>query len=437
VAQQDPAGDGCLKEGVAVMRVGLRAVVLLIAAGALVGAFASAAQAAPWCGSPTVEDRAAIVTGRSIRVLYVIPSDGADRTAELSPRISSDIDEITAWWRSQDPEREPRFDRAAFPCGQQADIMTLRLPDSAAAIRPGDVRFNRIASAAEASGSSAYAKQLVYYDGPTDDDQICGQGGGSPDASGVAVVYLANCTDVPTAAVAAHELLHAFGALATSGPPSACPDTRDHPCDSETDVLYPYAGTSPLTSLVLDFGRNDYYGHTGAWLDAQDSGWLRLVNRQVAFALGITGRGSVESDVPGIDCSSTCTTEWDAGTAVSLEALPAAGQRFVRWSGACRGSLNCDVALSAAASVGALFAPERFGIVVSVSGKGAVAGAGAACRVGRCPRQATSYVALRLRATAAKGWRFAGWTGACRGRAAVCTVSMTRATSVGGRFVRS
>ena len=117
----------------------------------------------------------------------------------------------------------------------------------------------------------AYAKQLVYYDGPTDDDQVCGQGGGSADGSGVAMVYLANCTDVPTAAVAAHELLHAFGALASSGPPHACPDTRDHPCDSEADILYPYAGTSPLTSLVLDVGRNDYYGHSGAWLDVQDS----------------------------------------------------------------------------------------------------------------------------------------------------------------------
>jgi List-Bact-rpt repeat protein len=84
-----------------------------------------------------------------------------------------------------------------------------------------------------------------------------------------------------------------------------------------------------------------------------------------------------------------------------------------------------------------LFAPERFGIVVSVSGKGAIAGAGADCRIGRCARQATSYLPLRLRATAAKGWRFAGWTGACRGRVAVCTVPMTKATSVGGRFVRS
>ncbi len=159
------------------LRVTLRAVVVLIATGALVAAFASAAQAAPWCGSPTVEDRAAIATGRSIRVVYVIPSDVADRTAELSPRISADIDEITAWWRSQDPEREPRFDRAAFPCGQQADIMTLRLSESAAALRPGNVRFERIATGAESSGS-VYAKQLVYYDGPTDDDQICGQAGG-------------------------------------------------------------------------------------------------------------------------------------------------------------------------------------------------------------------------------------------------------------------
>ena len=314
--------------------------------------------------------------------------------------------------------------------------MTLRLPDSAATIRPGNVRFQRIASAAEASGS-AYAKQLVYYDGPTDDDQICGQGGGAQ--TGRASPWCISRT--------ARTFRRRRSRLTSSSTPSAHSPRTGRPTPARTrattpatatsDILFPSAGTSPLTSLVLDVGRNDYYGHSGAWLDVQDSRWLRLVNRQVAFALGITGRGSVESDLPGIDCAASCTTEWDAGTTVSLEALPAAGQRFVRWSGACRGSLACDVTLSAAASVSALFAPERFGIVISVSGKGAVAGAVAACRIGRCARQATSYLPLRLRATAAKGWRFAGWTGACRGRATVCTVPMTKATSVGGRFVRS
>ena len=202
------------------------------------------------------------------------------------------------------------------------------------------------------------------------------------------------------------------------------------------DLLYPFADTTPLGSLILDFGRNDYYGHAGGWLDAQDSLWLRLVTRQVPLTVGIAGPGSVESDIPGVECSATCTTEWDAGTSVSLEAFAGEGQRFVRWSGACTGTLRCEVALSAAASVGVLFAPARFGVVVSLAGRGAVTGAGAPCLVARCARQATSYTPLRLRATSAKGWRFAGWSGACSGRSAACTLPMTKASAVRARFLR-
>jgi hypothetical protein len=420
-----------------VTRFGLRSAVVLVLVSALAGAFAQASSAAPWCGSPSVQDRAPAVAGRTIRVLYVMPSDGADRTVELAPQISADVDEITAWWRAHDAEREPRFDRASFPCGPQADILTLRLADSAAAIRPGGVRFERIANAVSAvTGSPGYEKHLVYYDGPTDNDRICGEGGGTADGPGIAIVYLGSCSGVPSAAVAAHELLHAFGALAAGGPPNACPDTRAHPCDSEMDILSPFADTTPLGPLLLDVGRDDYYGHPGGWPDVQDSLWLRLVTRQVPLTVDIAGTGSVESDIPGVDCTASCTTEWDAGTSVSLEALAGEGQRFVRWSGACTGALRCEVALPAAASVGAQFAPERFGIAVSIAGRGAVTGAGAPCRLARCARQATSYTPLRLRATAARAWRFAGWTGACSGRNAVCTLPMTKTSAVRARFVQ-
>jgi hypothetical protein len=160
------------------------------------------------------------------------------------------------------------------------------------------------------------------------------------------------------------------------------------------------------------------------------------VEQQLTLALAITGKGSVESDIPGVDCAASCETEWDAGSAVSLEALPAEGQRFVRWSGSCTGSARCAVSLRAAASVGALFAPARFGLVLSVSGRGSVFGAGTPCRVTRCLRAATSYTALRLRAIPAAGWRLTGWSGACAGRTSTCTVPMTKATAVRARFVR-
>jgi hypothetical protein len=140
--------------------------------------------------------------------------------------------------------------------------------------------------------------------------------------------------------------------------------------------------------------------------------------------------------VPGIDCPASCTTQWDLGSRVSLEARPSTGQRFVRWSGACSGSGPCSVALQAAQSVGVLFAPARFSVVVGVSGRGRVTGAGAACATARCSRAAASYSPLRLRATPAPGWRLAGWSGGCNGRAATCTLAMTKAATARARFVR-
>jgi hypothetical protein len=413
-----------------------RVLVVLGAALVVAGAATEGALAAPWCGTTTTQDRPAALAGRSIRVVLAFPSDGADRSAELAPRVSADVDEVTDWWRGQDAAREPRFDRASFACGPQADIFVLRLPQPAASLRSSS-RGDRIAEAVyAATGRSSYEKHLVYYDGPVDNPEACGEGAGRSDGAGIAIVYLGACTDVPSAVVAAHELLHAFGALADSGPPHVCPDTRGHPCDSMLDLLYPYASTTALASLVLDVGRDDYYGHAGGWPDMQDSGWLRLVLQQVRLTLVMLGRGSVESDVPGIDCAAGCVTEWDAGTMVSLEATPAQGQRFVRWSGSCTGTDRCEVTLQEAHSVTALFAAARFGLVLSVAGRGSVTGAGAACRSARCARAATSYAPLRLRATPAAGWRLAGWSGGCTGRAATCTLPMRKASSVRARFVR-
>ena len=408
-----------------------------VAAGVTVPGSARAAPAATWCGTTTTQDRAPALAGRSIRVIYAFPSDGADRSVQLAPQLSADVDAIDAWWLGQDASREPRFDRVAFACGLQADILSLRLSDSAAVLQSSAVRGDRIeAQALAATGRSPYEKLLLYYDGPVDDADLCGEGTGTPDGAGVAMVYLGACTDVPTADIAAHELLHSFGAL-PDGAPHACPTTRGHPCDSETDVLYPFAMPGvALASLVLDVGHDDYYGHAGAWPDLQDSLWLRLVSRQIRLTLAIAGHGSVESVVPGVDCTASCGTDWDAGSTVSLEPVPAGGQRFVRWSGACTGSSRCEVKLDAARTVAALFAPERFGLVVGVAGKGQVSGAGAPCAASRCVRTGRSYTPLRLRATPVKGWRLAGWTGACTGRAATCTVPMTKAAAVRARFVR-
>src|SRR6185503_13570705 len=120
------------------------------AVGAGAAQAANEVQAATWCGTTTTQNRPPALTGRSIRVIYAYPSDGADRSVQLAPRLSADVDAIDAWWLAQDPAREPRFDRASFACGLQADILSLRLSETAATLRSSGVRGDRIEAQASA-----------------------------------------------------------------------------------------------------------------------------------------------------------------------------------------------------------------------------------------------------------------------------------------------
>ena len=287
------------------------------------------------CVTPSRSDRPAATAGRSIRMLYAYPADGVDRSAERAAAMTDDLGAITSWWRSQDPAREPRFDVWESPCGATPDIGVLRLPYTAAELEPIAGRASRITDAVQnASDGSPFVKYLVYYDGPAD-SAVCGQGNGEADGTATAVVFLGTCTAVPNSLVAAHELLHALGGAPLVGPPNECPSSPQHVCDSPADILYPLAPRRPLSTTILDVGHDDYYGHSGSWFDLQDSRWLRLVDRQVSVTVAVAGRGSVVSSIPGITCASECTTSWDQGTFVVLEARPAPGQRLVDWGGVC------------------------------------------------------------------------------------------------------
>ena len=398
------------------------------------------AAAAPWCGTLGSADRPPLAGGPPVRVLYAVPADGVDRSAELAPRIAAEVDEVDAWWRREDSSRTPRFDRYADPCGPQLDLGVLRL--AGATIGTTDVGrlFDVVSAELRGQPFSSDTKYLVYYDGPST-SRICGIGGGFQDSFGVAIVFLGGCSSLgSTAQVAVHELLHAFGLLAAGGPPHACPDDPGHVCDSTGDVLYIYAQPSPLSSFQLDVGRDDYYLHGGPWWDLATSPWLLRVNEQLPLALRLDGRGRVSSDLPGLDCSASCETTWNAGMPLTLTAEPAAGQRFVRWGGACSGGAEtCALAVEPGRPVTALFAPESFRLTVTVRGRGVVrtepAGlVGTAAR----PRAAafTSFSPVRLVARPAPGWRVRAWGGAASGTRARVTVPMTRPTAVRVTFVR-
>jgi hypothetical protein len=393
------------------------------------GAFA---RTSAWCGSgETTTDRTDIVTGRQIHAVVVVPSDAPDTFTVGADELQTDVDSVNAWWLGQDATRRPRFDLAPFGVSTCLDIGFVRLAETAASFTSADAAFQAIGSEVEAAGfTNPFKKYLVYYAGPSVETDVCGVGGGDFDGPGLSIVIPAGCPTVPTDTVLAHELLHALGAV-PPGDPNACPNDPGHPCDSPTDVLYPFTHGEPLSEKVLDFNHDDYYAHSGTWPDIQDSGWLsHLDTPQVAFTITFAGSGTVDSDVPGIACTATCTTQWDQASTFSLNAEAPPGKRFVGWRGDCHGVGSCFVSLGTAQATTALFGPVTIPVKVAVKGKGRVA-----CTP-LCSRTFRAGTPLTLRAVAAKGWRFVRWRGACQGTRRVCRPSTDFALSVRASFAR-
>jgi hypothetical protein len=280
--------------------------------------------------------------------------------------------------------------------------------------------------------ASVYKKYYVYYDGPSVQTNICGTGGGDfavGPRPGYSVVWLNGCPGVPSDQVGTHELIHVLGAL-PAGAPHACPGDAGHPCDAQfVDVLSPYTDGRPLQQQVLDVNHDDYYAHSGTWDDLQDSVWLSHLNTpQLPLSVAMIGTGRVTSDLPGLDCATACTTQWDQGSVVPLSASAGSGLRFLRWTGACSGNISCVVTLTQAQSVTAVFGPLTIPVKVATTGRGSV----------RCtPVCSKAFPAgdpLTLRAIPAKGWKFTGWSGGCKGKQLVCRPTTETALTVRATF---
>jgi hypothetical protein len=405
-----------------------------------------------WCGTDeTAENRVPeleLSSTDQVRVVYAVPADAQDNFAAYASGIATDAAWIEEWWLGQDPSRAPRFDRYPFPgCGSrfgQLDIGFARLPHDSAAYTSGNA-FRLLTN--DLSSVSPGQKTVAYFDGPVSEARVCGQSPSNESIGGrfgISFVYLqSDCGLTPpgsgtSAEVAAHELLHNLGAL-PAGAPHACPDDPGHPCDSETDILFPLVGReSTLDSVTLDVLRDDYYAHAGGWWDVQDSDWLAHFP-QFALDLALAGSGTLDVRTPTstLPCEKGCTgITLDGDLRITAVAVPAAGWAISRWSGACTGSmLICRLDVSAATSAAVTFVRRPARVTVRVNGKGRVTSApnGIAC-TSACRRTFPAGTTVRLTATPARGWRFASWTGTCSGRGR-CALPAAGGT-VGARFTR-
>ena len=148
------------------------------------------------------------------------------------------------------------------------------------------------------------------------------------------------------------------------------------------------------------------------------------------------GGGAVTSLTNKINCGDQCYNIYLHGEIEILTPIPNTGYQFDGWNGACSGSANCNLIMNTSLTVGASFSktPQYHSLDISVINSGSVMSdpAGILCPT-QCSATYLSGTDITLYPTAAAGYYFTGWSGACSGLI-VCTVSMSGNQSVTAHF---
>lgn len=156
----------------------------------------------------------------------------------------------------------------------------------------------------------------------------------------------------------------------------------------------------------------------------------------VSVTLAGSGGGMVTSDPVGISCGTTCSAPFDAGTSVTLTAVPDAASAFGGWSGcAVSTGPTCVVNVTTVHSVVATFVDAAVSWTFQLDGNGfgvVRANDGAIQCTSDCTGEAA--VPLQLEAHALHGSAFTGWGDDCAGTDTTCSVTTPTSRTVSATF---
>jgi hypothetical protein len=151
------------------------------------------------------------------------------------------------------------------------------------------------------------------------------------------------------------------------------------------------------------------------------------------------GEGIVTSNVPGINCGTSCSAAYDANTMVTLTATAINGFSFVGWNGCdSASSTACTVTMNAARSIGATFGRPTLALQKLGNGRGHVLSSepGIDCgpATSACMSTFDTGTALTLAASPSEGSLLGGWSGCDSVDGNFCQVTMNASKSITTSF---
>jgi uncharacterized repeat protein (TIGR02543 family) len=141
-----------------------------------------------------------------------------------------------------------------------------------------------------------------------------------------------------------------------------------------------------------------------------------------------------------INCGNVCTANFTAGASETLTASPPSNAVFNGWGGACTGNQSaCALTVDGDLTMTATFTTVHT-FSIGRGGNGKVTGSpngefGTFIDCGSsCSAKFQQGAAVTLTAVPGAGTNFTGWSGACSGTAATCTVTINADTKVQANF---
>jgi hypothetical protein len=191
-----------------------------------------------------------------VNAVHAVPA-GSDPVPGISDAIRHELGLVDAWYRTQTGGLGPRW---ALDASGAIEVRTVTLDMSRSELEQAQFTSTVIESVQRAGVADPDDLFVIYIDVGK---YSCGFSSGT-----YAFLMMASCDIYPSAStpgfpfgtsyLAAHELTHALGAVASCAPHHG---NSGHVVDDNRDLLYAGPNQRDWLNLMLDPGRDDYYGH--------------------------------------------------------------------------------------------------------------------------------------------------------------------------------